>query len=310
MGCISTQEVEEEIMGYIDYSSVPFDKLSKNDITLLSSVDLQEGKLVSTINLESAIGQGISKEKYLYFLEYLDCENLKIDSYLKSGAVVCLRDKSFTYNKELLNYIDSTRNDNLMSRAYGSVKSVELSASQIEMPISFYGPSELNISAQSFGGMCSVYCYERKKGFQAVLLTMVTDSETTFRYGDGNNVFWDWNCKASGASNTKVRLIFGGIYEEDYKTQIHKPMPSYVFFSMNYYDYSMQISVGRDSQHVIRGYYSDNWQKFTEKRFERQTDITAPMNRKFVLILYEVNKYSKSEKYIGEQSFFISTQHN
>lgn len=310
MGCTSTQEVEEETTGYIDYSSVPFDKLSKNDIALLSSVDLQEGKLVSKIDLESAMKQGISKERYLYFLEYLDGENLKLEDYLKSGAVVCLGDKSFTRNEELSGYIDSTRYAKSLSRAYGTVTRVDLSASQVEMPISFYGPSELTISAQGFGGISSVYCHERRKGFQAVLLTIVSESETTFRYGDGNNVFWEWNCKASGSMYSKVYLTFGGEYQDSEKPLIRKPMPSYVAYSINYYDYSMQISVGRNAQHVLKAYYADKWTLFANNKFETQTDIFAPMDRRFVLVLYEVSRYSGNEMYIGEQEFYIPTQHN
>lgn len=117
-GCSEPENMcnEEENVGYIDYSTLPVDRLSLEDELLLKNLDFQKGKYICKLSKDDAIAKGISEKKYQYFLKYLENENVIIAEYIKDGATVTFGNKSFGPEGEFIEkpFLDTV---NCQSRA-------------------------------------------------------------------------------------------------------------------------------------------------------------------------------------------------
>lgn len=65
--CSKESQINELESGYIDYSNYPIEKYSFTDHLLANNISFKEGELMPVIDINSAISQGVSKEKYDYF---------------------------------------------------------------------------------------------------------------------------------------------------------------------------------------------------------------------------------------------------
>lgn len=67
MSCSGLPEILEQGINYIDYSCCSQEELSQKDRTLLENVAFKEEQLPCSLDLKSALGQGIPEKKYNYF---------------------------------------------------------------------------------------------------------------------------------------------------------------------------------------------------------------------------------------------------
>lgn len=170
LGCSNSLEIIEPEIGYIDYSNYPQEKLTQNDRTLLENINFQEGKLISLLNLKSALEQGIPKEKYSHFLQYLQNENQKIENYLDSGAIVFYNGEGFTRNEKLYQYVENTKQP-LAKATYS--QSTLLYTHEHSGSFNFYKEYSANFNGTSrisvnYHGPNSVYIKENLKRVSAI----------------------------------------------------------------------------------------------------------------------------------------------
>ncbi|MCR9011143.1 hypothetical protein [Gabonibacter chumensis] len=184
LGCSNSLEIIEPEIGYIDYSNYPQEKLTQNDRTLLENINFQEGKLISLLNLKSALEQGIPKEKYSHFLQYLQNENQKIENYLDSGAIVFYNGEGFTRNEKLYQYVENTKQP-LAKATYS--QSTLLYTHEHSGSFNFYKEYSANFNGTSrisvnYHGPNSVYIKENLKRVSAYLIKGVNGSQATFDF--------------------------------------------------------------------------------------------------------------------------------
>ena len=322
MGCSSNSDIFEPEIGYIDYANYPLEKLTQNDKTLLENVAFREGKLTILLDLSSATEQGISEEKYNYFLEYLQNENLRMERYLDSGAIVFYDGEPFTRNEELYPYIDET--DQSLTRATYSrselVCTHEHGGGYNQMGeywVHFKGTSKLTIS---YTGPNTVYLREDLKRISAYIVKGLNQSKAVFKYGFGNNVTWDWKITYNSPVSTKTRLDFYANWEDPMPSP-NPSNPNYIYFWDNLPSYvimykdavnkKLYIEIDEPGEYMILMYlkYAENdYRLYRESHFHpsyQSISLPYPQEVTFWLSIYREtikdNKYSY--EYIGDREF-------
>ena len=322
MSCSGNSEIFEPEIGYIDYANYPLEKLTQNDRTLLENVSFQEGKLTSLIDLASATEQGIPEEKYNYFLEYLQNENLRMERYLDSGAIVFYDGKPFTRNEKLHPYINETEHPSTRATYSRSelVCSHEHGGGYNKMGeywVHFKGTSKLSVS---YTGPTTVYLRENLKRISAYIVKGMNQSTATFKYGFGNNVTWDWKITYDSPVSSKTRLDFYALYEDPIPSPnpsnpeyiyFWDNLPSYVITHKNVVKQIIDIQICEPGVYMILMYlkYAENdYRLYRESHYHSAYEIISlpyPQEITFWISIYrETEKDGKmSYEYIGDREF-------
>lgn len=321
IGCSNVPEILEQEIGYIDYSCYPQEELSKNDHTLLENVKFKEGKLSCSLDLKSALEQGIPEKKYDYFLEYLQNENHKFERYLEAGAIIFYNGEPFTRNEELYQYVED-KEESLSRATYNQaapIWSKEFTARYDGIipkeQANFKGPSKIGVSKNGQGS------FELKEEFKK-LTAYIGGIENTavFKWGFGNDVLWNWEIKYFGPLYTKTTLRFTGHWEDpmpDFpsydvtnKRLWWNNMPTYVTLThnrLNNYieiyieligDFSAQVYKKVNKDYVLYSFINE----FSGKTRPR---VSTPPEQTFWIVIYRKKMVDQKPAwtYLGDMEF-------
>lgn len=290
MGCSGIPEIPEQEIGYIDYSCCSQEELSQNDLTLLKNVVFMEGKLSCSLDLKSALEQGVPEKKYNYFLEYLQNENQKFERYLESGAIVFYNGVPFTRNEELYRYVMDEKTS--LSRAtYSQAAPVwtrEFTGGIDKIPTataSFKGPSMIGVSKSGKG---SFEIEEKFKKLTAYIGGF--ENSATFKWGFGDDVQWNWEIKYYASYLDSGTLRFTGYWED--------PMPEfppYDITSQKLWWNNMPTYV-----HLMHNRVDNYVNIFVETMGDFSAQVYKKVNKDYI-------RYNFIEQFSGNSNVRIST---
>ena len=199
-GCYDSENIwdEKENVGYIDYSTLPVNKLSSEDKILLKNIDFQRGKYVCALSKEGILAKGVSEKRYQFFLEYLENQNAILAEYIKDGATVTFGNKSFGPKGEFIEEVlpEFGKSANLLSRSLGDFQAaqgiiVPGSSNNIISFKAFY-----RISISGIGKEMShwtVFLIEPYKGLRRILSGTSSLPTTTYVQTASSDTFVDWD---------------------------------------------------------------------------------------------------------------------
>lgn len=308
---------ESENDGYIDYSSYPSEKLTKSDHILIESIDFQDGKLISLLDLNSALEANIPEKKYQYFVEFLKNENQRIEEFLGSGAAVFYKGKSFTYDKELNHYIIDEKQ--LLTKSYtapGCVFSRSLTAGYGFNPEYYYtftGPSRIDARMSGPG---TLYLHEQTKRITAYLIAYAPGmGSASFKYGFGDHVNWYWRVRYLASASQTAHLSFDGYWEipDDEKPgspKFKNNLPYYVQTRLVHDPERLEVFIDEGGMYMLQIYKKNNstYELYTEVSHcygGLPIYLSYPKSDTYWLVVYKEEEREKniSYNYIGDREF-------
>ena len=252
-GCYDSENIwdEKENVGYIDYSTLPVNKLSSEDKILLKNIDFQRGKYVCALSKEGILAKGVSEKRYQFFLEYLENQNAILAEYIKDGATVTFGNKSFGPKGEFIEEVlpEFGKSANLLSRSVGDFQAaqgiiVPGSSNNIISFKAFY-----RISISGIGKEMShwtVFLIEPYKGLRRILSGTSSLPTTTYVQTASSDTFvdWDWqgecvdivrsNPTLTVNSNIRgVELTFNTSKDWNYNVTFTPVLPNYIIVKFN-----------------------------------------------------------------------------
>lgn len=252
-GCYDSENIwdEKENVGYIDYSTLPVNKLSSEDKILLKNIDFQRGKYVCALSKEGILAKGVSEKRYQFFLEYLENQNAILAEYIKDGATVTFGNKSFGPKGEFIEEVlpEFGKSANLLSRSVGDFQAaqgiiVPGSSNNIISFKAFY-----RISISGIGKEMShwtVFLIEPYKGLRRILSGTSSLPTTTYVQTASSDTFvdWDWqgecvdivrsNPTLTVNSNIRgVELTFNTSKDWNYNVTFNPVLPNYIIVKFN-----------------------------------------------------------------------------
>jgi lipoprotein len=322
MGCSGLPEILEQEIDYIDYSCCSQEELSQKDRTLLENVVFKEGQLSCSLDLKSALGQGIPEKKYNYFIEYLQNENQKFEEYLEAGGIVFYNGIPFTRNEELYQYVENKEES--FSRADYNQAALVWSKGFVgrydgiipEERADFKGPSKIGISKSNGGG-----AFELKEEFKKLTAYIGgTESSAVFKWGFGNDVLWNWKIKYFGSAYDRIYLYVTGHWEDPMPEFppydiVHQKfwwnnMPSYVHLTHNRLDNYINIFIetaGNFSAQVYKKVNKDyNRYSFIEQfSGNLNVRVSTPPECTFWIVIYckKIVDQKIHWTYLGDMEF-------
>lgn len=323
LSCTANSELNElQDVGSTDYFYAPDNDLSSQDKLLVRNVDFQEGQLFCLLDIEEAITQGISKEKYEDFLNYLRKENQKIEESLDSGYIVFYNGEPFTRNEELYQYVEFP-NQQIKSRVteYDRVEllyscSHEILFSNIQPSAArFVGPAKITVRLSGKGNL---FVNEPFKGFKVEYVNSSVMSEATFKWGVGNYTTWTWNIKHTGSTFSIGHVDFYGHFEKEEPLpsrfdprylEWYNNLPSYVRIT-KVDDSRLCVQINQSGSYTVRVYRKSGTEYIL---YDSQIHIVGfsvdyvsyPANSAFWVVVYKENNIDGeiSYQYVGDKEF-------
>lgn len=332
--CSKEFKIDTLETGYVDYSNYPIEKQTPIDRLLAKNISFKDGILTPKIDLNSAIAQGVSKEKYDYFLEYIDIENKRIKQYLDRGAVVFYNGEAFTTNPESEKFIDTTSSQNTKAGGYTQIRDVYRETFYYSQYINRF---QCNFTAGSrislvLSGSGSIEMHESSKRFDVYLASSSGESRSaTIKWGFDDYVNWKWTAKYYGSPSygSSATLIVKGYSkyvdsrpDDNNSYFFTKDLPNYVTTDFGYVvngkpGMDITIKSNEGDRYKVQLYEhhrnSDQGRKIflhseiAEVSANMKYRLTYPRDSSYLLVVHKIEKsyYTNNitHQYIGDRFF-------